>query len=252
MKFISYFRENWGSFITILFPILIGIDAIKDFLDEHYLRWLLGITLFLIGNFQTVKMYSSKKALKDSISKLENDNAMLLNNLESMPVDMIKILAKNFKLGNDERVTLYRVIPNEAFVPVARFSESPVYRKFGRKKYPNDSGYIGECWLKGEVKKEKLADYESNPKRYIDQALRQGGSLTEEAIKELQMKSRSIYCKRLHYNGDDPIAIIVIESMKTTLPLNIDEVKQFLDGPFGQALIDVVQKNKPIGQEGDL
>jgi hypothetical protein len=249
MKFLRYLKENWGSYITILFPILVGIDAIKDILDGHYLRWILGIALFLIANWHTAKTFKSKKELEDRVSNLENINTMLVSNLESVPVDMIKILSKHFKLENNDRVTLYRVRDKDTFIPVARFSESPIYREFGRSEYPIDSGFIGQCWVQGEVTKEKLADYDSNPQRYIKQALKQGG-MTEDEVKSLQMKSRSFYCKRLHYNGDDPIAIIVIESMNTSLPANLDEIKEFLGGPFGKVLIDTVQKNTPIGQEG--
>lgn len=254
-KIWNYLYENWGSFITILFPILISIDKVKNFLDDNYLRWALGVILFLIASAQSVRSFTSKTELNGKIARLENENGMLKSNLEAVPFDMIRVLAKQFKFENDDRVTLYRVTPEETFIPVARFSESPVYRKFGRKFYPNDSGYIGECWLKGEVKKEKLADYSNNDisrERYIEQALKQGGSLTREDVEGLQMKCRSIYGKRLHYNGDDPIAIIVIESMKTSLPINTDDVKEFLDGPFGKVLIDTVQKNKPIGLESEL
>lgn len=254
-KIWNYLYENWGNFITILFPILISIDKIKNFLDDHYLRWVFGVILFLIASVQSVRSFTSKKELNERLARLENENSMLKSNLEAVPLDMIRILAKQFKFENDDRVTLYRVTPEETFIPVARFSESPVYRKFGRKFYPSDSGYIGECWLNGEVKKEKLADYyngDASRKRYIEQALKQGGSLTKEDVEGLQMKCRSIYGKRLHYNGDAPIAIIVIESMKTSLPMNTDDIKKFLDGPFGKVLIDTIEKNKPIGLESEL
>lgn len=249
MKIWQYLKETWLSLITILFPILVGIDIVKDFLDESYLRWFLAICLFLLANAQTYVTFKSKKDLEEKTAELENTNSMLVNNLESVPIDMIKIFAKHFKLTNEDRVTLYRVKGNDTFIPVARFSESPIYRRFGRKEYPVDSGYIGECWTKGEIKKEKLPDFEKSPQKYIERASKSGG-MTEEVIKGLQMKSRSFYGKRLHFNGDNPIAIIVIESMHNTIPLNIEEIKRFLDGPFGKVLIDTVQKNTPIGQEG--
>jgi hypothetical protein len=248
VKYWRYLKESWATVIVILFPILVGIDAIKDFLDKDFLRWLIGILLFLGANWKAMKNFHSKKELMDTISSLENTNSMLISNLESVPVDMIKILAQYFKLGNNVRVTLYRVRENDTFIPVARYSESPIYRKFGRREYSVDSGYIGQCWLEGEVVKEKLPDYEKNSTRYIEQACR--GGLKEEEVKALQMKSRSFYCKRLHFNGDAPIAVIVIESMDTTLPTNLNDIKKFLEGPFGKVLIDTVQKNTPIGQEG--
>lgn len=247
MKLLKNIRETWVTLVTILFPILVGIDVIKNFLDEHYLRWVLGVALYLFGSILTAKSFKSKKDLKDRIAELENANSMLVTNLESVPVDMIKTLAKHFKLRNDDRVTLYRVRDRNSFVPVARFSESPIYREMGRKEYPINSGFIGQCWEKGEVFKERLANYDSSPNRYIEQALKQGG-MTEEEITNLQMKSRSFYCKRLHHNGDDPIAIIVIESMQTNIP-NLEEMKKFLEGPFGNVLIETVKKNSPIGRE---
>lgn len=245
--YLKYIKESWGNFIVILFPILVGIDLIKDFLDKHYLRWVLGIGLFLVANWKSIASYQSKKELNDKISNLENTNTMLSSNLESVPSDMIRILSKYFKLGNDVRVTLYRVKDNKTFIPVARYSENPIYRQFGRNEYPIDSGYIGQCWLTSEVVKEKLPDYKRSPKGYINEAIK--GGLTEDEVNALQMKSRSFYCKRLHFNGDTAIAIIVIESMKPTLPPNFNEINRFLEGPFGKILIDIVQKNTPIGQE---
>ena len=162
---------------------------------------------------------------------------------------MIKTLAIKYKFGNDSRITLYKVNPTETFIPVARFSESPHYRKMGRKEYPIDSGYIGRCWRDGVASDEKLADYSKSPKRYVSEAMKQGG-MSEEEIHSLLMKSRSFYCKWLDYNGDEPIAVLVFESMQTSLPTNIEEFNKYLEGPFGKVLIDTVKLNIQTSQGG--
>lgn len=245
----NYLKESSWMFITILFPILVGIDVIDEFLDKSVCRWVLAIGLFLTANILSFKKFESKQKLYEDITGLENTRDTLINNLESVPVGMIKILAKNFKIGNDSRITLYRVSPEETFIPVARYSDSPLYRKLGRNEYPIDSGYIGKCWKDGKAVKERLADYTNNPNRYVQEALKQGG-ITESEIHGLLMKSRSFYCKRLDYNGDEPIAVLVYESMKTTLPANIDDLNKFLEGPFGKVLIDTVQLNLTSVQGG--
>lgn len=242
-KIKEFLRDNWGSLITILFPIIVSINYVERILNDNYLYWILAVTLITIGFVQTVYTSSSKKTLMQKIVKLEDDNSFINETINALPLDMIKILSKHFKLGNDERVTLYEIRDDETLIPVARFSESPIYRKYGRSAYTNDSGYIGECWAKGFVKVEKLADYSRNPDRYVQQAMKNGGSLSEIEIHGLQMKSRSLYGKRLHYNGDKPIAIVIIESMATDLPVSVDDLNKFLSGPFGKVLIESLQKN---------
>src|SRR5690625_316712 len=131
MKFIRFLRETWGSLLTLLLPILISIDILKIILDKYYLLWLVAIALFIIGYFQTYRGFRSEKSLNETIAELDNAKTVLNTNLESIPFNMIKELYKFFRLGNHYRITLYRIKENQSFIPVARFSESPVYRKYG-------------------------------------------------------------------------------------------------------------------------
>lgn len=245
----AYIKESLWIFVTILFPIILGIDNINEFLNENYYRWVFALVLILLANVMSFKNFESKKELTDTISELTDRNENLVNHLESVPISMIKTLSINFKFENDSRITLYRVKPNETFIPVARFSKSPIYRKMGRLEYPIDSGFIGKCWVEGKAQLDKLADYSKSPKRYVSEAMKQGG-MTEAEIHNLSMKSRSFYCKRLDYNGDEPIAVLVFESMQTTLPQNIEVFNKYLEGPFGKVLIDTVNLNIQASQDG--
>lgn len=248
MRVIKLLRETWGNLLTLLLPILISIDVIRDILNNYYLLWAVAIILFVIGYYQTIKHFKSRDSFIEDIGELENARTILNTNLESIPFSMIKELSKFLELGNRDRITLYRVKENQSFVPVARFSESPIYRNYGRRQYPINKGFIGQCWREGEVKKEGLPSYDRSPENYVN-ATRDQTNMAEEEIKNLEMKSSSYYCKRLDHNGDDPMAIVVIESTKTRFSINIEEIKLFLEGPFGKTLINTVKMNSPIGRE---
>lgn len=246
-----FIKESWGALITLLIPILISIDFVREFLGGHFLRWLIPISLLIVGFIHTKKSFENKESLEELSSRFEYRNSILLSNLESIPRTMIKEFSKYLNLSNEYRITLYRVKEKKSFVPVARYSESPIYREDGRSEYPIDRGFIGQCWEKGEIKKDSLPSYERNPARYIRESVKQSNMYKTE-INSLGMKSSSFYCKRLDYNGDEPLAIVVIETTKTRLGLDINVLREYLEGPFGKTLSDTVKMNSPIGEEESL
>lgn len=244
-----YYKENFYTLIILLFPILVSVDAIKDYLDKSWYYWGVSILIFLGANVISIKNYESKNELKNRIIHLEEYNSNLNSTLESIPIDMIKTLGKAIKLGNEERITLYRVDSNDenkVFVPVARFSDNPNFKQYGRSTYPLNQGYIGQCWEKEEIYVSNLESYEKKKRKYISDAKKVG--MEQSDIESLSMKSRSFFGKRLHHNGDDAIAILIIESMNQTLPFEVEELKKYLQGPYGMMLIDSVQKNIAVGK----
>lgn len=248
MQLLKHWKETWGSLLIILIPLLYTIEFSKDLLIKIPFHWLISIVSFVWAWVQTNKNFTSKQKLTNEISSLENENGMLKSNLESIPENMVKIFFKHFKLGNDDRVTLYRVKDNEFFIPVGRFSDNPKYKKSGRSQYPIDSGFIGKCWAEEEVIIQNLPIYTRNEKKYLE-AVTKKCEIDQNVIKGLKMKSRSFYCKRLTFNGDEPIAVVVIESLNTSLK-DSDHFKQFLEGPFGKSLVEAIQNNLPVGGGG--
>lgn len=248
MKVKQFLKESIGTLIAAIFPILVSFNLINDFFNRYYLLWFILILIIIWAYYYSYKQFKTKGELKQKVAKLENENTILDENLRSLPQSMLTYFSKHFKLGNEERVTLYRIIPDQSFIPVARFSESPVYREFGRSKYPMDEGFIGQCWMKGELKKEGLPSFNNNPEAYLSKVA-SVSNMPIEVIEKLTMKSSSFYCKRLSYNGDEPLAIIVIESTKTRLRLDIESIRSYLDGSFGKVLIETVKMNSPVGEE---
>ncbi|UDK97156.1 hypothetical protein EYB33_12975 [Lysinibacillus sphaericus] len=246
MQLLKHWKETWGSLLIILIPLLYTIEYTKDLVIKIPFHWVISLVLFIWAWVQTSRNFVSKKELTNNISSLENENGMLKSNLESIPENMVKIFYKHFNLGNEDRVTVYRVKDNEFFIPVGRFSDNPSYKKSGRSEYPLDSGFIGKCWTDGEFKIQNLPNYNRNQEKYIEQ-VKKKCDIDENLLKGLNMKSRSFYCKRLTFNGDEPIAVVVIESFNTSLP-DTTEYNQFLEGPFGKSLVESIKNNLPIGE----
>ncbi|QCR33138.1 hypothetical protein [Lysinibacillus sp. SGAir0095] len=241
-------KETWGSLIVLLIPLLYTIEYTKDIIIKFTYHWVVGLLLFLAGWIQTNYHFESKQKLRSDISSLENANGMLKSNLESIPDNMTKTFFKHFGLGNKDRVTTYRVDENEFFIQVGRYSDNPIFKKGGRGKYPINEGFIGECWVNEEVKVTNLPDFDKNPDRYYDEIAKKC-TIEKAVVNKIKMKSRSFYCKRLSFNGEEPIAVIVIESCSRTFSVDMDEFAGFLDGPFGKSLVDTIKNNLPIGKD---
>jgi len=248
MQLLKHWKETWGSLLIILIPLLYTIEYTKNYVIKLPYHWILSIFLFVWAWIQTNRNFVSKKGLTNKISSLENENGMLKSNLESIPENMVKIFYKSFNLGNEDRVTVYRVKDNEFFIPVGRFSDNPNYKKSGRSKYPIDTGFIGKCWIEEEVIIRNLPNYHKNQEKYIEH-VKKKCDIDENVIKGLKMKSRSFYCKRLTFNGDEPIAVVVIESVNNSLQ-DTTQYNQFLEGPFGKSLVESIKNNLPIGEGG--
>jgi hypothetical protein len=248
LKLIKNWKETWGSLVIILLPLIYTIDYTKNFIMKIPYNWIISIVLFIIAWIQTNNNYKSKKELNENISYLSYQNNTLKSNLDAIPENMIKHLYKHLKLGNNDRATVYRVKDNEWFIPVGRFSENPLYKKSGRDKYPIDSGFIGKCWAEEEVRVQNLPNFYKNHERYIN-VVKQKCYIEEHTLKSLRMKSRSFYCKRLTFNGDEPLAVVVIESTDAALPVKPEEVRMFLDGPYGKSLVEAIRNNLPAGKE---
>lgn len=252
MKFIKlliHWKETWGNLALLLLPLLYSIDYTKNLITNHIpYDWIISLLVFLGAWIQTSLNFTSKEELKKHKYALENENNMLKSSLESLPEDMIKIFYKHFNLGNEDRITVYRVQDNEWFYNVGRFSENPFFRKGGREKYPIDEGFIGACWANGEYRITNLPNFDKDPERYFNEVVKRV-KIDIEVLKNLTMKSRSYYCKRLKFNGEEPIAVVVIESRKRTFSVEMDEFERFLEGPFGKSLVETIKNNLPIGRE---
>ena len=248
MKVLKNWKETWGSLVIILIPLLVSIDYIKNLIDSHKILWIVLSGFFVWAWIQTNKNFKSKNDFEEQIQSLSEQSNVLKSNFDAIPENMIKNLFKYFQLGNNDRITVYRVKDSEWFIPVGRFSDNPNFKKNGRTKYPINEGYIGKCWSNEEVIERNLPNFNKGHARYLEQVSRRS-NVNEETLKNLEMKSRSFYCRRLAFNGEEALAVIVIESLNPTFSFNTDQLKGYLDGPFGIALIDAIKNNLPIGKE---
>lgn len=129
MKVLKNWKETWGSLVIILIPLLVSIDYIKNLIDSNKVLWIVILGFFVWAWIQTNENFKSKENLEEQIQSLSEQSNVLKSNFDAIPENMIKNLYKYFQLGNNDRITVYRVKDSEWFIPVGRFSDNPNFKK---------------------------------------------------------------------------------------------------------------------------
>lgn len=239
-------KTSWGQLLLLLIPIILTIPPLLDFISEHVILIIITIIIFIISWIHTVNNSVDFHALRVEANNLSENNEHLINNLESVPVKVVKSVFNHLNFKYSERITIYRFDEN-CFVPVGRYSINPEFKNYGRKSYPKDQGFIGYTWKNGAVHFDGLPDPVKSKKRYIKDIIAKC-NMEEDIIEALSMKSRAYYCRNLLYNHE-PIAVIVFESIEDNLPVSTKDIDLLLEGVFGQLLVSVIRINLPLGRE---
>lgn len=264
-------KEDWGNFIILVVPILLAIPPISKFLLGKWYGIIIIILIFLIGWFQTnskkfemqklqneleqhkglVESHDvEKNKLKITINDLATKIELMDNYLEVLPELIVKYLSLELKLTYTDRISLYNYdFSEELFVQIGRYSVNPEFTKKGRPTYPKDKGFIKNSWQNGSYNIENLPSFEDEPKKYLD-TVSHKSKLDKKIIKELSMKSRSYFCSNLINSKHKAVGVIVIESIKPQLPYSEEQFNKFLQNPFSQLLIEIIESNLMF-KEGD-
>lgn len=248
---LKYTKENWkydwGNLILFLVPVLMAIPKMIEYMDLYWYIPYILILIFLVGWIQTNSKKESIIEISRKLHKSEDEKEHLINNMESLPVEIIKDMYKYWKFDYDERITIYRYA-EEHFVPVGRYSINQEYNQPGRERYSKDEGFIREAWRNGEFSIENLPDYHQNKERYIEY-VSQKSNIRKGTLRNISMKSRSYFCKNLVNKSHFPIAVIVIESKKENLPITTVELSHHLEKGFGPILVNAIESILPLGGE---
>ncbi|MEK3726732.1 hypothetical protein [Lysinibacillus sp. FSL W8-0953] len=264
-------KEDWGNFIILGVPLLLAIPPISKFLLGKWYGVIGVILFFLIGWFQTnSKKYemqnlqnelnhhkqlvgnhdSEKNQLKEQINNQTTTIELMDNYLEVLPELIVKYLSLELKLTYTDRISLYNYdFSKELFIQIGRYSVNPEYTKKGRPTYPKDKGFIKNSWQNGSYKIENLPSFDDDPKKYLD-TVSFKSKLDKRIIKDLSMKSRSYFCSNLINSKHKAVGVIVIESTNPELPYSESELNEFLQNPFSQLLIEIIESNLML-KEGD-
>ncbi|MGR6896977.1 hypothetical protein [Rummeliibacillus sp. BSL5] len=247
-------KTEWGNLFLLLIPIGLAIPKFNKLIVGKWYWLLLTIIIFCVcwiqSNYSKEKMSSlklSNSKLNSQLDSIKNTVESLNNTIEATPEMIIKYINFSLELTYQDRISIYRYnIANELFIPIGRYSKNPVYTKKGRDTYSKDNGYISKAWMNGTFYVDKIPSFERTPKRYLDYVTKQTG-MERSILENISMKSRCYFCKNLTHN-DRAIAVIVIET--TNEKLNHDELhlSEFLEGPFGQLLVESIENNLPLGE----
>ena len=239
-------KNNWGSLFIIIIPVLFTFPLFQDFINRHWLIPTIGVSLILFGWIQSNYHIENTDNLYLEIDLLNERNNHLTNTLEGIPIEIVRQLYNHWKFGYSDRISIYRY-EGENFVQVGRYSKNIALRKDGRRKYPTNEGFIGKALHNGEFHIDRLPDYDEEPDKYINDVIKKA-KINKGTIRNISMKSRSFFCKNLTNQVGDPIAVVVIESLKGELPVSRNKLKEDLEGTLGQVLVTVIELNLPIGK----
>lgn len=119
-------------------------------------------------------------------------------------------LAIALGLDGNDRISLYAHFGN-GFYRIGRYSSNPVFRRSGRKVYPDDEGCIGRAWTQGDFSLLGLPNFSTNDTQYVAQLV--ALNLNEETIRALSMKSRGYWAVRIERSATEQLGVLVVESL---------------------------------------
>jgi hypothetical protein len=239
-------KSNWGQIILLLIPIILTIPPLLKFISERWYLIISVLVIFIVGWLHVINNLADQQALKDEKNTLSADKEHLINTLESVPEKVIKSVFNYLNFSYTERITIYRF--NETcFVPVGRYSLNIDFKKYGRREYSKDQGFIGKTWKNGAIHINALPDPDKSKKGYLNKVMAEC-NIEQRTVEALSMKSRTYYCRNLLSN-EEPVAVIVFESIEASLPALIEDIEKLLEGALGQLLVNVIRTNLPLGRE---
>jgi len=149
--------------------------------------------------------------------KLRNKNfTKLKNEYFKFSSDFIRNSFDEFfkNSSNNGRVSMY-LHQNNKFILIGRYSNNPNYNKKGRKEYSDNEGLISKGWLEGTCVLHGIPEWRGQGKNYY-QKVKSVKNISLETVKDLNMKSRSFYVKRIdNEDSRTPHGIIVLEQAKS-------------------------------------
>jgi len=262
-KFTKYIY-NYGLgilniFIGILYAIigiLFGLNKLILYNKVHTNNVggrLFGLTIIL-RIIQFIKQNKKDKSILDfeesnnlqaeKIQKLENQIQKInKNSIEIVEIHLAYLFLK-LKLGDNERVSLYKFI-NDEFYILGRYSTNPEIKRKSRSSYPKE-GMISKAWEEKKyfknngipVPHSKRLKFRSGYFKVINEIAR----ITEETVWNMKMKSRSFYLRAFdEFNGLERTSIIVIESKNDNAFIE-NEIDEILNQDEEKKLVAFVEK----------
>lgn len=199
---------------------------------------------------QVTRLTGENANLTEQLGKCENELSFIREQVPIICKKRLMVFSKNkLEFGrpgkNQERISFYTYDPtNQHFVLYCRYSDNPALETVGRTEYPANQGCIGKIWEHGWHFENRLPDYSTAQKDYLNQC-RADYNLPKLVTKNLTMKPQLCAGLRLD-GGPGRIGLIVVEAMARDrfIEKGLQEDLQEL-APFLVDLISVIGDNNP-------
>lgn len=252
-SFFKGLKQKPSSIFLALLTIMLGVPLFQDWIKKHpiiYIIFLVLLAIVFLWDIQgqgdkILKKEEEIEKLTKEIDEANSYNEMLLQSLISIPNDFLELVFEELKFNPSERISLYTFRDNE-FVIAGRYSNVKPLMTKGRPTYPEGEGYIGKAWKEPDsldtYYKDNLPDYKSEMTEYIKVVKNETG-MAQKVIKGLTMHSRCYYIKIVRsYN--EPVGIIVLESLNPKFPKEKQEITDILIGMSGKHLAALIRVNE--------
>ncbi|MFT6948580.1 MAG: hypothetical protein ACJARP_003014 [Vicingaceae bacterium] len=215
------------QFLTAFGTIGIGVVSImsssnKIFIskttwsDSWVTLYILFSILLLIAIIIGAKRNKFNRSINDEIEK----NEQLKQDIKSYKKEYYKLCSDNifslfetFYTSGNERISIYKH-HGDHFTLLGRYGKNPNHNRPTDYQYSDNEGIIGTGWSNGTAIITGAPKWVGKGSAYKD-FMKERCQITDKRLKDVRMKSQSLYAQTLHDNGtsDDPDGIIVFESL---------------------------------------
>lgn len=220
----------------------------KIMLESHPVTYwitalfIVSLTMTLFGafgsKFTTALIDKKHKEIKSDLEILKNEMNVLEDNISNQKIDCYRFFsdyiyqyAISFRMGVDERVSLYKK-DMEVFSCIGRFSENETYKLKSNRVYPKQQGVIGECYNRGQIEDMDSPDPILYPSEWVSYHHQKFG-LAESDLEQIGMKSRAYLAYRLKNAQNSTVAVLVFESLEPG-GLKLAKIKKYFTDNCGE------------------
>lgn len=214
----DFWKILFGTIIITFFTVLGLIFTVSSSSIYVTYKWIIGIIILLLAGFYVFIQYRlyKERGIISEYKKLSTDLAEKIEKQETENYIFWKDIFHQISIALDfndtDRISLYKH-QEDKFIMLGRHSISPKYDKKGRMSYDAQEGCINKAWLHAECFCNNLPSFEDYPEEY-NKICKESYNMSDESLKKIKMKSRTIYAKAICDKiGQKRTAIVVFESI---------------------------------------
>lgn len=224
VKMISYLNDlldRWGAWVGTTLAGLLGIIfSVTDHFDltqqAKFYMFLGGLALTGVSAFLAWVYERNRPKIYELEEQLQGQQEIIdeiAENIYFLLDGLILDLARKIRIFDDtsSRVSLYVHSEDDAhFIPCGRFSANPELKKPGRQSYPENEGCIAQGWQHRWFFVNDLPKTRGNHQRRCQRDF----GIPKTTHDNFKMVPVLIAVKQLSWNGENPNAVIVVESKR--------------------------------------